>query len=133
MAGERGFVKVSVDVPVRYKFLSKTVEVKDQNVHEGHTNNLSGSGLALIARIPDGEVLGQLLASEALVGINLLLPSDNMTVKALAKVAYIEVLPETPGKCMIGVRFLDMPKEDSDRIFRYTIRSQITKKVQRGQ
>lgn len=133
MPGEKkGFVKVSIDVPVRYKFLSKTVKLKDVEVHVGHTNNISGSGLVLVARIPDGEILSHLLTNEIFVGLNILLPSDDEPIKALAGVGWIEVLPEVPGKCGIGLRFLDMPKEDSDRIFRYTIRAQITRKVQRG-
>lgn len=132
VAERKGFVKVSIDVPVRYKFLSKTVEIEDTGVHEGHTNNISGSGLMLVARIPDGEILSYLLSGEVFVGLNILLPSDDEPVKALSRVGWIEVLPEFPGKCGIGLRFLDMPKEDSDRIFRYTIRAQITKKVQRG-
>jgi len=132
MTGGGGFVKVSVDVPVRYKFLSKTIEVKDNEVHEGHTNNLSGSGVILIMKIPDGETLSGLLSNDILVGLNIMLPSQDDTLKALSKTSYIEALPEMPGKCGLNLRFLDMPKEDSDQILRYTIRSQITKKVKRG-
>ena len=134
MPNERkGFVKVSVDVPVRYKFLSKTIEVKDKEVHEGHTNNVSGSGLVLIAKIPDGETLTRLLTNELLAGLNILLPSQDETIKALARLTFIEAMPEMPGKCGLSLKFLDMPKENSDQILRYTIRAQITKKVRRGE
>lgn len=132
-SGRKDFVKISVDVPVRYKFLSKTAQVKDPDVHEGHTSNLSGSGLVLIVKVPDGEVLQQLLTNEVLVGLNILLPSLDEAVKALANLRSIEALPETPGKCGLALKFVDMPKEDSDKILRYTIRSQITKKVKRGE
>ena len=98
MPNERkGFVKVSMDVPVRYKFLSKTIEVKDKEVHEGHTNNVSGSGLVLIAKIPDGETLTRLLTNELLAGLNILLPSQDETIKALARLVYVEAMPEMPG------------------------------------
>lgn len=134
MPNERkGFVKVSVDIPVRYKFLSKTIEVKDKEVHEGHTNNVSGSGLVLIAKIPDGETLTRLLTNELLAGLNILLPSQDETIKALARLTFIEAMPEMPGKCGMSFKFLDMPKENSDQILRYTIRAQITKKVKRGE
>ena len=134
MPNERkGFVKVSMDVPVRYKFLSKTIEVKDKEVHEGHTNNVSGSGLVLIAKIPDGETLTRLLTNELLAGLNILLPSQDETIKALARLTFIEAMPEMPGKCGLSLKFLDMPKENSDQILRYTIRAQITKKVRRGE
>jgi len=132
-SGRRNFVKVSVDVPVRYKFLSKTMEVPDKEVHEGATNNLSGTGLILIAKIPDGETLIHLLTNEILVGLNIQIPSVDEPVKALGNISFIEALPEMPGKCGLSVRFLDMPKEDSDQILRYTIRAQITKKVRRGE
>jgi c-di-GMP-binding flagellar brake protein YcgR len=131
-SGRKDYVKVSVDVPVRYKFLSKTVEVKDQDVHEGHTNNISGSGLMLVAKTPDGETLTGLLSNEILAGLNILLPSQNEAIKALAKLAFVEAMPEMPGKCGLSFRFLDLPKDASDVILRYTIRAQITKKVRRG-
>jgi len=132
-SGRKDYVKISVDVPIRYKFLSKTIEVKDQDVHEGHTNNISGSGLVLVVKIPDGDTLKGLLSNEILIGINLLLPSQDEAIKALGKLAYIEALPEMPGKCGLSVRFLDMPKDASDQILRYTIRAQITKKVRRSE
>jgi c-di-GMP-binding flagellar brake protein YcgR len=132
-SGRRNFVKVSVDVPVRYKFLSKTMQVPDREVHEGATNNLSGTGLVLLAKIPDGETLVHLLTNEILVGLNIQLPSQGEPIKALGTVSFIEATPELPGKCGLNVRFLDMPKEDSDQILRYTIRAQITKKVRRGE
>jgi c-di-GMP-binding flagellar brake protein YcgR len=134
MAPERrDFVKISVDIPVRFKFLSKTIEVKDPDVHEGSTSNISGSGLVLVTKIPDGDSLTHLLTNELVVGLNILLPSQNEAIKALAKLSYVEALPEMPGKCGLSLRFLDMPKESSDQILRYTIRAQITKKVKRGE
>ena len=73
-----------------------------------------------------------LLTNEILVGLNILLPSRDETLKALAKLGWVEAMPEMPGKCGLGLRFLDMPKESSDEILRYTIRAQITKKAKRG-
>ena len=131
MAGTHGFVKINADIPVRYKFLSKTVQLADQEVHAGHTNNISGSGLELVAKIPDGETIHHLLAGGVFVGLNITLPSDNDPIKTLSQLIYLEPAPEVPGKCAIGLKFMDMAKEDSDRIMRYTIRAQITKKVQR--
>jgi hypothetical protein len=131
--GRKDFVKVAMDVPVRYKFLSKTFPVSDKDVHEGFTSNLSGSGLILTVKIPDGETLIHLLTNEIVIGLNMLLPSQDEAIKALAVVEWVDALPEMPGKCGLGVRFVDMPKECSDQILRYTIRAQITKKVHRGE
>lgn len=126
------FVKISVDIPVRYKFLSKTIQVPDQDVHEGHTNNISGGGLVLIVKIPDGETINGLLNNDIYVGLNINLPSQGEAIKTLSNLHSIETVPEMPGKCGLNLRFLDMPKEGSDQILRYTIRAQITKKVKRG-
>ena len=128
---KRDFVKVTVGIPVRYKFLSKTVQVTDADAHEGITSNLSGMGLVMLTKLPPSDLLAPLLTHEVLLGVNIFLPSVESPIKALATVSWIECVEESTEKCAVGLKFVDARKEDQDRILRYVIRSQITRKVQR--
>jgi hypothetical protein len=128
---KRDFVKVSVGIPVRYKFLSKTIQVADTDAHEGITSNLSGMGLVMLTKLPPKDLLAPLLTHEVLLGVNIFLPSTESPIKALATISWIECVEESAEKCAIGLKFVDARKEDQDRILRYVIKSQITRKVQR--
>jgi hypothetical protein len=128
---KRDFVKVSVGIPVRYKFLSKTIQVADMDTREGITSNLSGMGLVMLTKLPPPDLLAPLLTHEALLGVNIYLPSAESPIKALATISWIECVEESAEKCAIGLKFVDAKKEDQDRILRYVIKSQITRKIQR--
>jgi c-di-GMP-binding flagellar brake protein YcgR len=128
---KRDFVKVSVGIPVRYKFLSKTIQVTDMDAREGITSNLSGMGLVMLTRLPPSDLLAPLLTHAALLGVNIFLPSTESPIKALATISWIECVEESTEKCAIGLKFVDAKKEDQDKILRYVIKSQITRKVQR--
>jgi c-di-GMP-binding flagellar brake protein YcgR len=128
---KRDFVKVTVGIPVRYKFLSKSIQVNDADTHEGMTSNLSGMGLVMVTKLPPVDLLAPLLTHEVLIGINVFLPSTESPIKALTSVSWVECVEEGAEKCAIGLKFVDVKKEDQDKILRYVIKSQITRKVQR--
>ena len=49
----RQFIRVKLEVPVKYKFLSHDPEFSSDEIFEGVTNNLSAGGLLLMGRIPN--------------------------------------------------------------------------------
>jgi c-di-GMP-binding flagellar brake protein YcgR len=123
---KREFVRIGTDVPVRYKFLSRTVPIDSEGVYEGTTSNISGSGLLLIGKLPGLSWIPGLLMEEILLGINILLPSLEMPIKALARVAWVEALQKGNEKCALGLRYKEISKESQDEILRYVIKLQIT-------
>ena len=122
---KREFVRIKMDIPIRYKYLSRTIELGTDIVYEGITRNLSGAGLLLIAKLPKAEWLTGLLMQQIVIGINLQLPSLEEPVKALTRVAWIEAIPEDTDRCAMGLKFKEITKESQDEIFRYVIRSQM--------
>jgi c-di-GMP-binding flagellar brake protein YcgR len=123
----REFVRIKVALPVRYKFLSHELDgrVEADEIHEGSTNNLSGGGLLLRARIPHLEWIPALLMQKIVIGVNLLLPNDDLPVKALTRVAWIESLEEGTNKAQLGLRFKEIAQEAEDRILQYIVRCQM--------
>ena len=124
---KREFVRVRVALSIRYKFLSSDVAFAPEadEIYEGSTNNLSGGGLLLKARIPDLQWLAPLLMERIVLGINIHLPHDEMPVKALTRVTWIEAVEEGTQKCLLGLRFKEISQDDQDRILRYIIRCQM--------
>jgi len=122
---KREFVRIKVDVPVRYRFLSRELEIDDDNVREGITRNISGSGLLLLGQLPKAEWITPLLMQRIVVGVNILIPALADPVKALTRVAWIEAIPEGVDRCAMGLKFREITKEGQDEIFRYVIRSQM--------
>jgi c-di-GMP-binding flagellar brake protein YcgR len=123
----REFVRIRVSLPVRYKFLSHDLDGNPEGseIYEGSTNNLSGGGLLLKARVPHIQWLPDLLMQKIVIGMNLVLPNDDTAVKALARVTWIEALEEGTQKCQLGLRFKEIAQEDEDRILQYIIRCQM--------
>jgi c-di-GMP-binding flagellar brake protein YcgR len=121
----REFVKVSSDIPVRYKFLSRTVPIDSEGVHEGTTSHLSAHGLLLVGKVPGLSWIPGLLMEEIVLGINVLLPSMDVPVKALARVAWVEAIKKGCDKCPMGLRFLEISKESQDELLKYVIKLQI--------
>jgi c-di-GMP-binding flagellar brake protein YcgR len=123
----REFVRIRVSLPVRYKFLSRDLDgtPEGDEIHEGSTNNISGGGLLLKARVPHLQWLPDLLMQKMVIGMNLILPHDDMPVKALTRVAWIEALEEGSQKAQLGLRFKEISQEDEDRILQYIIRCQM--------
>lgn len=122
----REFVRVKLEVPVRYKFLAKErSEPEFEHVYEGTTWNISGGGLLLAGRIPVFSWLPDLLLSKILIGVNILLPGTDNPIKALARVAWIETIDEGTQRCGIGLKFREITTADRDQIFQFVIRSQM--------
>ena len=101
---KREFVRIATSIPVRYKYLSHTVDLEDATVYEGSTSNLSGAGLLLIGRIPSMSWIPALLMDKIHIGINMLLPSLDMPVKALCRVSWIEALKKGSDKGAVGLK-----------------------------
>ncbi len=121
---KREFVRVHTDIPVRYKFLSHSVTI-DENVFEGTTCNISSHGLLLFGKVPGMSWIPGLLMSEILLGLNILLPSLDMPVKALARVAWVESFEKGSDKCSLGLKYQEIGKEAQDEILKYIIKAQI--------
>src|SRR6266850_1967209 len=92
-SSKREFVHINTDIPIRYKFLSKSVPVDSEGIFEGITTNLSGHGLLLVGKVPSISWIPGLLTEEILIGVNLILPSLDLPVKALTQVAWVEAIP----------------------------------------
>jgi len=122
------FGKIGVQVPVRYKFLSKEVTVTDESVHAGVTDDFSSLGIVIHGQLPPDEVLGHLLRGEVLVGLNILLPTEEEPVKALGRLDWIEADTAQPDHCHMALRFTDISKEHKDKLVRFTIKAQIKKR-----
>jgi c-di-GMP-binding flagellar brake protein YcgR len=123
---KREFVRVRVAVPVRYKFLAHELEGPElDRIWEGTTSNLSGGGLLLRGRIPDLAWLAPLLNGHMKIGVNLILPTFELPVKALARVAWIENLEESTQKALMGLRFTEIPKSAQDEVLKYIIKTQM--------
>jgi len=124
---KREFVRIHTDIPVRYKFLSRSVPLEAEGIFEGTTSNLSGSGLLLMGKIPGMSWIPGLLMGEILIGVNLLLPSLDAPIKALTRVGWVEAFEKGSDKCAMGVRFKEISKENQDEILKYIIKAQITR------
>ncbi len=121
----REFVRIRVDVPVRYKFLSRTVDVPEDQIFEGTTRDISGSGLLLVGKVPNLEWLPLLLMEKIVIGINILLPSHNTPIKALTRTGWLEAMRERDDRCRMGLKFKEITRESQDDILKYVIKSQL--------
>jgi c-di-GMP-binding flagellar brake protein YcgR len=119
----REFVRIRVDVPVRYKFLSKAVPVPEE-VYEGTTGDLGGGGLLLVGRVPDDALIVHMLTQKVVLGVNLLVPASQEPVKALCRVAWLEAA-EAAGRVAMGLKFKEISRDSLDEIFRFVIKAQL--------
>ena len=124
---KRDFVKIHTDIPVRYKFLSRAIPLDSEGVFEGTTCHVSGSGCLLIGKIPGMSWIPGLLMGEIVLGVNILLPSVDVPIKALTRVAWVEAFEKGSDKCGMGLRFKEISKENQDEILKYIIKAQITR------
>ena len=123
---KRDFIRVKVSVPVKYKLImSEIVHVAMDLIHDGTTSNLSGGGLLLRARIPQLDWLPLLLTGKMKIGVNLILPTSQLPVKALTRVSWIEGLEEGTQKANFGLRFTEITLDAQEEILRYIIKSQM--------
>ena len=124
---KRDFVRIPTDIPVRYKFLSKTVSIDVESIYEGVTTQISGTGLLLLGKLPSFSWIPGLLMEEIVMGVNILLPSVDVPVKALSTVAWVEKIQKGNDKCPMGLRFKEINKEHQDVLLKYVIKAQITR------
>jgi len=124
---KREFVRVQTDIPVRYKFLSRAIPIESEGVYEGTTSNLSGSGLLMVGKLPGMSWIPGLLMGEILLGVNILLPSVDIPMKALTRVSWIESFQRGSDKCAMGLRYQDISKENQDELLKYIIKAQIAR------
>lgn len=123
----RDFVRVSTDIPVRYRFRSvvkKDADATDR-VMTGATTNLSGGGLLLRGPIPEIGLVTQLVTGKASLEVEITLPTDPRPVIAKARCAWVETVEEESLRCHLGLRFTEISAEDKERIFRFVIRVQM--------
>ena len=122
----REFVRIKAELSIRYKFLSSYMEDKRfEEIHQGYTSNVSGGGLLLKGPIPDFGWIPDLLMHKIVVGVNIQLPTEEDPVKILTRVAWIESIDEKTKKCVVGLRFQEVTRDDQDKIFKFIIRSQM--------
>lgn len=122
----REFVRVKIEIPLRYKFLGKNATGPEfDTIHEGTTSNVSGGGFLLIGKIPKLEWIPDLLMQKIVVGVNLQLPTMDTAIKALTRVAWIETIDEKTLQAALGLRFRDITLQDRDKIFQFVIRCQM--------
>ncbi|MBI4833531.1 MAG: PilZ domain-containing protein [Planctomycetes bacterium] len=122
----REFVRVKTEILVRYKFLCTYKEDKIfEEIHQGYTSNLSGGGILLKGPVPDFNWIPDLLMQKTVIGVNMMLPTEQEPLKALTRVAWIEAIDEKTHTCILGLKFKEITREDQDKIFKYIIRSQM--------
>jgi c-di-GMP-binding flagellar brake protein YcgR len=120
----REFVRIKIDVPVRYKLLSKSVDV-GTDVYEGTTGDLSGGGLLLVGRISNPAWIVGLLTQKIVVGVNILLPASADPIKALCRVAWVEAAETEGGRVALGLKFKEISRDSLDEIFKFVIKAQL--------
>jgi c-di-GMP-binding flagellar brake protein YcgR len=120
----REFVRIKIDVPIRYKFLSKSIEVTEE-IYEGTTGDLGGGGILMMGRIPNPGWYVGLLTQQIVVGVNLLLPMAAEPIKALCRVAWIESTEGEAGRVAMGLKFKEISRDSLDEIFKFVIKAQL--------
>ncbi|MEE8142407.1 MAG: PilZ domain-containing protein [Planctomycetota bacterium] len=123
----REFVKIQTDIPIRYKFLSKVLDLGEDQIFEGTTADLSAGGCLLHGKVPDLNWIAPLLMGKIHMGINLLLPSVDTPIKAIGRVRWVEAFEPGNDRLYLGLGFNDIRKESQDLIMKYLIRAQMTK------
>ncbi|MEK7449078.1 MAG: PilZ domain-containing protein [Planctomycetota bacterium] len=123
---KREFVRVKLEIPIRYKFLCKHIQSPEMDkIYQGKTTNVSGGGLLLFGVMPDFNWVPELLMQKIVVGVTFLLPDESESVKALARAAWIETIDEETKKCNMGLKYQEITAGDRDKIFRFVIKAQL--------
>ncbi len=139
----REFVRVKTEVAVRYRFLSHDPAFPATEHLDGETFDLSGGGLLLIGDVPDADWIPGLLTERIFLGVEVDISDDaGGPVRALTRAAWVESAPKEshgtsgpsedpvagskpPERCLMGLRFKEITREDLDRIFKFVISGQM--------
>ena len=121
----RGYVRVSAEVPVRYCFLSHDPEFEPTESFEGTTQDLSGGGLLLDARVPEPDWIPGLLTERIFVGVEIELPEGPEPVRALTRAAWVHSPEGQKDACLVGLRFKEITRSDLDRVFGFIIKRKL--------
>lgn len=122
----RQFIRVSTEVPVRYKFIEVAGGKRGDVAHEGTTANLSAAGMLLHGQVPELGWVIELLTQRLVLGTNLMLPGEAEPIRALSRVVWVETVDEATKRCAMGLVFREITKADQDRVFRFVIRAQMS-------
>jgi c-di-GMP-binding flagellar brake protein YcgR len=122
----REFIRVREQCPVEYRFIGGA----DGGFHEkepclGATDNISGGGLKLVGPLPNLDWVPELLIGRMAVGLQLRLPGEEAPVSAIARVAWMEVENRKSRRFLMGLRFMDISRQDRERIVQFIIRAQV--------
>ncbi|MFC1587416.1 PilZ domain-containing protein [Planctomycetota bacterium] len=122
----REFVRIRVEIPVRYKFVTKLEDnvTATERIFEGFTRNISAGGFLLVGRIPNTDYLAKLLTEQIVIGVNMNLPSYGV-IKALVRVAWVEAFKEDSKTIRMGCMFKEVNRDAADEIFKFVIRQQM--------
>lgn len=123
---KREFVRLGIEIPVRYKFVTKLEEkvTATERIFEGFTRNLSAGGLLLVGKVPNVDYIPKLLNEKIVIGVNMELPSYGV-IKALMNVAWVEAFQDGAKAIRMGCMFKEIPREASDELFKFVIRQQM--------
>ena len=121
----RGFVRVSTEVAVRYRFLSHDPAFEATEGHEGVTRDLSGGGLLLEVKVGDPDWIPGLLTERVFFGVEIDLPGEAEPVRALTRAAWVQSAKGEEKSCLVGLRFKEITRADLDRIFDFVIKKKL--------
>lgn len=120
----REFVRVNLDIPVTYKFLSQhRGDSELDHTYRGTTQNISAGGMLLRGEIPLIPWIPELLMQKMLLGVSLGIPDEGPPLRALARVAWIETVEEPTLRCRMGLAFREITVTDRERIFQFVLKS----------
>ena len=122
---KREFVRIQTEIPVRYKFLSRTLELDCETIFEGVTSDISANGMMLYGKVPTVSCIPALLMHEIVIGLHLLVPTIEEPVKVLAQVSWVEAFEKGAERCALGLRFEEIAKEHQDELLKYVIKLQL--------
>lgn len=122
----REFVRVSVEVPVSYRFLSHDSSFEAPETYEGVTQDLSGGGLLLQAKVPDPDWIPGLLTERIFFGVEIRLPGCEKPVRALTRASWVQSAKGEENACLVGLRFKEITRKDMDSVFKFVIEKKLT-------
>jgi hypothetical protein len=108
----RDYPRLKRSLPLRFKFLSTSVQDPlMERVCDGATHNISLGGMLMVGPIPKLDWLKELLIGRIHVGVNLLLPGQDLPIKVLTRVAWIEAVDQEAISMRMGLRIIDIPSD----------------------